>query len=472
MTDLDVETVIVPRGTQPHFTDLGNSDRLITAHGKDLRYVATWGKWLIFDEAAGIWRQDKTGEIARRMKLVARDTYKDAAAEEDAEIRKAMIAHALKMESEPSIRRAILLAATAAPLAMTHESLDSDPWALTCANGTLNLRTGELEPSHRERMATKRTPVAFDPAAACPRFIRFLDEVFLGDRELIEFVQRATGYSMTADTREHAVFICHGSGANGKTTLLRVLEHVLGDYAMTAETQTFLSRDKNESGPRNDVARLMGARFVCASEIGEGRRLDEGLVKSLTGGDTVTARFLHQEFFEFRPSFKLWIATNHKPHVRGTDEGIWRRIRLIPFKATFSPEKQDKNLIHALLAEAPGILAWIVRGCLAWQEEGLPTVTAVSTAVAEYRAEQDVLGSWLSDRCILNPAFSTANTLLYRDFSAWCERNGERPWSSKAFSMRLTERGIDGKKTKTGRLWAGIGLDGSPDADFSDDRDG
>lgn len=441
-----------------HYTDLGNAERLVQAHGSDLRFVASWGRWYVFEEATGIWREDSTGEVVRRMKAVILEEYRRACLELDDERRKLRVQACLKMESEPAIRRAILLAQSAEQVAMTHEALDANPWLVLCGNGALDLRTGELHPHAREFLCTKRTATLYDPEAKCPRFLQFLDEIFLKDRELVEFTQRAVGYGLTGDTREHAAFICHGNGSNGKTTLFRVIEYVLGDYAMTSPADTFLSKYGDKDGPRNDVARLRGARFVSASEIPEDRRLDESLVKSLTGGDTITARFLHQEFFEFRPQFKLWIATNHRPQIKGTDEGIWRRIRLIPFKAHFDDKNKDQSLIDQLIAEAPGILVWIVRGCIAWQESGLPVVSAVANAVASYRAEQDLLGSWIDDRCDRDPLHETSNKALYADFQSWCSKSGEKEWSNKAFSMRLTERGFESRKGMEGRFWTGLSL--------------
>lgn len=442
-----------------HYTDLGNSERLIRAHGDDLRFVATWGKWYVFDTVNGVWREDLTGEVVRRMKTVIIEEQRKALLIDDDEKRNKQLDLCRKMESEPAIRHAIALAQSSEGVAMTHAALDANPWLLICGNGALDLKTGELHPHAREFLCTKRTAVPYDPEAKCPRFLKFLDEVFCQDRELIEFVQRAIGYSVTGDTREHAAFICHGNGSNGKTTLLRVIEHALGDCATTSPIDSFLSKNIDSGGPRNDVARLCGARLVAASEIPEDRRLDEGLVKSLTGGDTITARFLHQEFFEFRPQFKLWIATNHRPHIKGTDEGIWRRIRLIPFKAYFPDEKKDVTLIDTLLAEAPGILAWIIRGCRAWQEEGLPVVRAVTEAVTAYRAEQDLLGSWIDD-CCEPGVFETSNKALYSSFQTWCTQSGESDLSNKAFSMRLSERGYESRKTKNGRFWKGLSLKG------------
>lgn len=440
-----------------HYTDLGNAGRLIRSHGDNLRHVATWGSWYVYDPERGLWVKDEDGEVVRRMKGVVIEEHRQALLEPDEMIRKARVMHCLKSESEPSIRHAILLAASDAKTALTHQRLDADPWRFTCANGSLNLRTGELELFAPGHLVTKGTSVRYDPDAQCPRWIQFLDEVFLGDKELIEFVQRAIGYSMTGDTREHAMFVCYGSGANGKTTLIRVLSHILGQFATTADANSFLAK-KSSDGPRNDIARLVGARFVAAAEIGDGRRLDESLVKSLTGGDVVTARFLRQEFFEFVPQFKLWISTNHKPVIKGTDDGIWRRLKLVHFRASFPPEKQDRDLVARLLAEAPGILAWAARGCLTWGAEGLSAPEALTVALKSYQAEQDVLGSWIEDCCELAPEYRTPGANLYRSFSTWCDANGERPWSNKAFTQRLEDRGLDGKRTEKGRHWFGIML--------------
>jgi putative DNA primase/helicase len=350
------------------------------------------------------------------------------------------------------------------------DELDRDPWLLTVENGTIDLRTGVLRPHDRADLITKLAPVAFDPAASCPRWLDFLDAVFAGDAALIDFVQRAIGSSLTGITRDRAVFVLFGGGRNGKTTLLEVLRAVLGpEFAVRVPTETLLAR-RGDGGVPNDVARLRGARFVTAAEAEEGRRLDESKVKELTGGDTLTARFMRSEWFEFLPRFKLWVCTNHKPVIRGTDRAIWDRIRLIPFGVRFwdpaqgetgPPElRADPFLREALMAEIPGILAWAVRGCVDWQRSGLGAPEAVRGATEGYRSEMDTVGRFIADICLVNGGCRATAKDLYGSYVAWCEENGEKPMTQKAMGLRLAERGFDSARigNPQARCWLGIGL--------------
>jgi putative DNA primase/helicase len=269
-------------------------------------------------------------------------------------------------------------------------------------------------------------------------------------------LQKVTGYALTGVTSEQALFLLYGTGANGKSTFLEVVRALSGVYARQAEFATFLARTSDTV--RNDLARLAGARFVTAVEAASGRRLDEALVKQLTGGDPITARFLFQEFFEFTPQFKLFLATNHKPVIRGTEHAIWRRIHLIPFEVTISLEQQDRTLPDKLRAELPGILAWAVEGCLAWQREGLSMPDKVQQATASYREEMDTFGLFLTDRCLQNATVSTTTEALYQAYCTWCRANGEYELSKNHFGMRLRDRGFTPTRLGNDRAWKGIAL--------------
>ncbi len=358
-------------------TDLGNARRLAIRHGHDLQYCYPWNCWLIWDGQR--WSRDDSGEVYRRAKDTVRGIYEEAHAAGDKV--DAVAKHALRSQQRERIEALIRLAQS--DLAITPDAIDRLPWLLNVENGTLDLRSGELQPHRRDDFLTKLAPVAFDPTALCPTWLRFLERIFCADDSLIQFIQRAVGYALTGDTQEQCLFLLHGTGANGKTTLLEAIRALMGDYARTADFATFLA--KNHDAIRNDLAALKAARLVSASEVERGRRLNEPLVKQLTGGDRITARFLHAEFFEFAPQFKLFLAANHKPEIRGMDEGIWRRVRLIPFEVMIPTGQQDKSLGEKLLTELPGILNWLIAGCLAWQRRWLQPPDRVVAATSSYR---------------------------------------------------------------------------------------
>jgi putative DNA primase/helicase len=442
-------------------TDLGNSERFIQRHGADVLYCYAWGAWLVWNGAT--WERDEGGKVQRLAKATVRNIYKEAGEAEDKQERKALAQHATRSEAEARIRAMLELAKSEEPI--SPEDLDARPWLLNVQNGTVDLRTGTLQPHRREDYITKLAPVEYDPDAAAPTWTAFLKRV-LPDEELRAFVQRAVGYSATGDTSEQCMIINHGGGANGKSTFQETIAAALGDYAMRAPTEMLLA--KRAGGIPNDVARLKGARFVAASETEEGRRLAESLIKDLTGQDTITARFMRAEWFDFRPTHKLWLSTNHKPEIRGTDAAIWRRIRLVPWSVTIPPGEQDKRLPAKLCAELPGVLAWIVQGCLEWQCIGLQPPEEVRRATGRYRAEMDVLGAFIDEECIVAEHASARATALYSAYKAWCEENGERHETQRRFGGRLKERGFENGKITAGPHkgyieWYGIGLIGGPE---------
>jgi putative DNA primase/helicase len=313
-------------------------------------------------------------------------------------------------------------------------------------------------PPQAERPDTKLGPVVYDPSATCPLWIEFLHMVLNGNANLLSFLKRAFGCCLTGISSDKAMFILYGaSGDNGKSTMVEVIQLPLGDYAMRTPTETFLR--KREGAIPNDVARLKGARFVWASEGERGSRLSESLIKEMTGGDKLSARFMRGEFFEFHPEFKLWLATNHKPQIRG-DRALWNRLKLIPFEVTIPKERQKPKheVMEMFRSELSGILNWALDGCLEWQRNGLGVPQEVIEATREYEAEQDVFAMFLEEKCICAPSACALSLPLYDQYTAWAEHHGEVPISYKAMASLLSERGFVKTKTAKGALYSGIGL--------------
>ncbi len=435
-------------------TDWGNAKRLVRLHGQDLRYCHLWGKWLVWDGRR--WDKDSTAAVVRCAKDAVRNIYLEAAEELDEKRQKALAEHAIRSAAERKISAMISLAASEPGIPVLPDQLDADPWLLNCLNGTLDLRTGELRPHKREDLITRVLPITYDPTATCPKWEAFLNRIMAGNQNLIRFIQRAVGYSLTGDVSEQVFFMCYGTGANGKTVFLRTLLALLGEYGRPVDPELLMAH----TGEVHPTIRadLMGARLAVAIETEEGRRLNETLTKWLTGGDKLKARFMRQDFFEFEPTHKIWVATNHKPVIRGTDHAIWRRIRLIPFNVTIPAEEQDTRLPEKLREELPGILAWAVRGCLEWQKHGLGVPEEVKNATEGYRAEMDIIAQFLEEACIIDPVAKARASDLYRSYTTWCEENGEHPLSQKNFGMRLTERGFRREVSNSVRWWRGIGL--------------
>jgi P4 family phage/plasmid primase-like protien len=436
-----------------NLTDLGNAERFVAHYGKDARYCYPWRKWLVWTGAR--WERDEAGQVHRLAKETVRSIYREASDAEEEDRRKAVAKHAAASESETRIRAMVELAKSEAPV--SPDELDADPWLLNVLNGTVDLRTGELREHRREDLITKLSPVEYGPDAMAPTWDAFLERVLPGE-ELRGFVQRAAGYSATGDTSEQCMFIHHGPGANGKSTFQETVSAALGDYAMRTPAETLLV--KRTGGVPNDVARLKGARLVTASETEEGRRLAESLVKDLTGQDTISARFMWAEWFDFKPTHALHLSTNHKPEIRGTDPAIWRRIRLVPWGVTIPPAEQDKKLAEKLLGELPGVLAWIVRGCSAWLHEGLQAPEEVRKATRAYRTEMDVLAGFLADCCLRDEDETAFAGELWGAWKRWCEETGEHAGTQKRFGGQLAERGfLNHRDSRTGRkVWSGLAL--------------
>ncbi len=438
-----------------NLTDTGNAERLVARYGENLHYCYAWGRWLVWDGKR--WKCDEGGEVDRLAKATVRSIYAEAAKEPDDTRRKALADHAKRSEHSSRRRATVELAQSEPRVPIVPDRLDVDPWLFNVHNGTIELRTGILRPHSQADLLTKMAGSLYDAQAQCPIWLAFLNRIMADNQNLIAFLQRAVGYALTGDTSEQCLFMFYGLGSNGKTTFLQILRDLLGDYGQQADFATFLHKDY-QAVP-SDIARMMGARLVAAVEAGEGRRLAEVVIKQLTGQDTITARFLFHDYFEFRPQFKLFLAMNHKPNIRETTNAMWRRVRLVPFTVGIPEAEQDKGLPAKLKVELPGILRWAVNGCLEWQRSGLGVPDEVRQATDNYRDEMDVIGGFLSECCTLQSAARTAAKELYETYKLWAMDNNEHTITQTAFGIRLTDRGLLMVRGSKGRrMWQGIGL--------------
>lgn len=452
---VDLPAGLAQGSSSRDLTDAGNAERLADRHRHEIRYCDKWAKWLIWDGRR--WAVDET----RRIDLLATETVQaikeEALAVDDHKLHDRLLKWSLASQRGSHLRALVDWARSRDGIPVRPQELDRDPYVLNLENGTFDLNRMRLRDHDADDLITKLAPVAYDPDATAPRWTSFVREIFDGDDDLATFAQRAAGYSLTGDTSAQVFFLLHGDGANGKSTFVETLQSLLGDYALETPTDTLLVR--RYSGIPNDVARLQAARFVAASEIPKGAKLNEPLVKQLVAGDTVSARFMRSEFFDFRPVLKLWIDTNYRPTVHGTDEGIWRRVRVLPFTRTFPPGQRDESLRDKLAAELPGILNWALDG---WRDysygDTLEPPRAVIEATEEYRQEQDVIAMFLDDCAIVDPAAAVAPRDLYAAYTAWCHANGERPDSQKALGTQLKQLGYEPGKSNGVRLWKGLKL--------------
>jgi putative DNA primase/helicase len=434
------------------FTDSTNAYRLMAEYGKDIRYNALWKKWIVWNGCK--WEMDNGYLIHDRGLKMIRGIYAELLKTSDLRDKIEIEKHAMQSESVRR-RKAFVEAASWIPeLNVETEDLDTDPWLFNVKNGTIDLRTGAVREHRQGDLITRVANTEYDQNAECPVWKKFLMEIMNYNADLIRFVQNAAGWSITGDTSEQTIFILFGTGANGKSTFLNTIMNLLGDYAIATPTETFMKKSGDQI--TNDIARLRGTRFVTTTEAEHGRRLSEPLIKQITGNDRMTARFLYGEFFNFVPTFKIFMATNHKPVIKGTDHGIWRRIKLIPFTMRIEDDKQDKRLEQKLLAEGPGILNWLVEGARRWCQEGLKTPGIIIRATDEYRAEMDIIGNFLRERCVQGEGGSIRSRELFKCYQDWCDENNEHAVSERFLGLRLKELGLEQKRSNDGRYWQGI----------------
>lgn len=454
-----------------HLTELGNAERIVYYHGDNIRYCNEL-EWLIWNGKQ--WQEDSKRNIEALAAKTLRGLYTESKAEEDRYRAKQLNDWAKKCEKRAIRINSIL---DVRPMvSIRKKELDAHKFLFNCDNGVIDLRTGELSPHDRDLLFTKISPIEYKKDAKCPNWLAFLESIFLTpegkpDHELIEFLQKAIGYSFTGVTKEQIMFFLFGNGRNGKSTFINTIQDLLGDYGRQTNSDTFLKK-KNDSGINNDVARLDGARFVSAVESEEGQQLSESLVKQITGGEKMSARFLRQEYFEFTPEFKVFFTTNHKPIIKGSDEGIWRRIKLIPFTVTIPKDQIDYDLPDKLAKEMPGILRWAVEGCLKWQAEGLIEPKVVMEATASYREDMDILGPFLEENCTIHKSLQIEAKSLYENYTKWCYSNNEMELKNRSFYRQMEIRGFKKEKGNRNKVFIqGLTLNQFAGAGFFTEED-
>jgi P4 family phage/plasmid primase-like protien len=444
--------------TRP-LSELGNAERLLDAHSDNIHYVHDAKAWLHWRGGAWIW--DVDGAAVRGLAtLLPQQIYNEGGLHlVDAEY---FAKWSRTSQKERTILATVSLLQDFEQIRLPLSLVDADLFKVGFDNArqVLDLRTGQARPARQDDFITKSLSVgSMGESSKAIRWQAFLNQIFNGDAELIDWVKRWCGYMLSGSTSEQIFVFCFGVGANGKSVLGDILRYILGDYARAISSETLTESKRAAGSATPDLAELIGARMAMSAETEDGAALAESLIKSLVSGDTMTVRKLYTAPVQFTPQFKLMMLGNHKPIIKGNDHGIWRRVRLIPFKRTFKPEERDANLADKLKAEAPHILAWMVEGCIEWQRRGLKdTPATIAQATGDYQEEQDLIGNWLSECCDLSPMNETSSTDIYANYQSWCISNGLRPNSNVALGRRLGERGFSLRQSSGKRLWAGIAV--------------
>ena len=438
-------------------TDSGNAAWLNGWLQGRARHVYEHGYWLHFDPTSG-WIKKTDAEMLRLAELAIRDMGRAGLNQLSPDDMKRFMNHVIKSLNASSLINAVTLLKGQPKVQIHAQELDANPLLLGVKNGQcIDMRTGMVFDLTPEHLITKSVGCEYDPYAQCPQWEEFLQQVFQEDQSLVDYLQQYVGYCLTGLTSEQQVLFGFGLGANGKSVLFSVLTELLGTYAIAAPIDTFML--SGNEGPKSYLlARLAGARFVLANETSDGQRLAENIIKELTGGEVIAAAHKYGHLFEFQPRFKIAMVGNHKPVIRGTDSGIWRRLHLLPFNRSFAVSEQDPDLGTKLKSELTGILNWALKGALSWQQnKRLIVPDAMKKEVEAYHSESDIIGQWLLERCAVDPKATTASSALYYDYANWCKANGHVASSKTLLGRRLTERGF-GKRTGAKATWIGLAL--------------
>jgi putative DNA primase/helicase len=441
-----------------HLTDVGNGERLAARCRDRIRYCPPRKKWLTWDGRR--WKWDDTGEVIRLAKKTARAIYGEAAHAKDKDEAQAIAKHAHNSEKAERIKAMMMLAQSEPGIAVMPTELDADPWAFNCANGTLDLRTGELRAHQRSDLITKIADTEFHADATSLLWDSYLETATGGDAELAAYLQRAVGYALQGSVSERAFFFVFGPPAGTKSTFLDAVACTLGEYATPAAFTTWLVQTST-GGNRGDLVSLMGARLVTSVEVRKGARFDEEIIKRVTGGDEITAAAKYEAELTFRPSFALWLAANDPPTIRDDDEGMWARVRRIPFTNPLPKDQQDPTMREKLrdAAVRSAVLAWAVKGCLRWRADGLGTCDAIERSNAAYRVEMDRVAGFFAERCKFGAGEKEETKTLRMAYDDWCREQGiKHPLGGKDFADKLQKHGCEKGKTDGKRIWKGVRL--------------
>ena len=445
-----------------HFnlTDYGNAERLVSLYGDVIRYSTRRKAWLIWN--GKVWEWDMGGiKIAKLAKKTTRNIYREAADEPDDDLRNELVKHARATERQVRIDAMIKSAESEPGIAVSLPDLDSNHWILNVNNGTIDLRTGVLKQHNQTDLITEMLPIDYDIEAKSAEWETFLRRILNDNTDLIAYVQRALGYSITGDQSEQAFFFCFGSGFNGKSTLLNACRLVLGNYATQVPPTAFMVDKTKRSGPDEAIASLNGKRLVCSTELEDGQRLSVSLVKRMTGGEPLWCEHKFERGYNFQPEYKLWLSGNHEPVITDTTNSIWYRLKKIPFTVEIPEVDRKKGYGEYLASEhSAAVLAWLVRGCVEWRQMGtLGEPEAVKQAVAEYRDQQDTLHDFLTERCFFRKSENIDQSELYRAYKKWCDDNDTYVISKPNFSNRIREKGVvAGRRHGNRATWVGIRL--------------